>query len=115
MSVLKYFSIYIIQSIHKTCILTDSIPCCQAFEKLCRGEFSCSPKVSTFLSTVSQYQASVRHIAGVNNVLSDFGSRNPIECNDERCKICSFVGRDMEEYLYHIKCTIDLLALPEKR
>ena len=93
---LKYFSIYIIQSIHKTCILTDSIPCCQAFEKLCRGEFSCSPKVSTFLSTVSQYQASVRHIAGVNNVLSDFGSRNPIECNDERCKICSFVAESEE-------------------
>lgn len=45
---------YIVQSIHKACILTDSKPCVQAFEKLCRGEFSASPRVSTFLSTVSR-------------------------------------------------------------
>ena len=55
----KHFSPYIIQSHHKACILTDSKPCIQAYEKLCRGEFSTSPRVSTFLSTVSRYQAFV--------------------------------------------------------
>ncbi|KAK3741258.1 hypothetical protein QZH41_019955 [Actinostola sp. cb2023] len=61
---IKHFSPYIIQSRHKVSILTDSKPCVQAFEKLCRGEFSVSPRVSTFLSTVSRYQATVQHVAG---------------------------------------------------
>ena len=39
----KHFSPYLIQSHHKACILTDSKPCVQAYEKLCRGEFSASP------------------------------------------------------------------------
>jgi len=60
----KHFSPYLIQSHHEACILTDSKPCVQAYEKLCRGEFSASPRVSTFLSTVSRYQASVRHVYG---------------------------------------------------
>jgi hypothetical protein len=60
---IKHYSPYLIQSHHKASILTDSKPCVQAFEKLCRGEFSASPRVSTFLSTVSQYQATVRHVS----------------------------------------------------
>jgi len=99
---LKFFSIFIIQSFHKICVLTDNKPCCQAYEKLCRGEFSCSPRVSTFISTVSQYQASVRHIRGVNNVLSDFGSRNPVECNDGCCKICQFIAESEECVVRHV-------------
>ena len=31
----RHFAPYIIQSVHKACILTDSKPCFQAFEKLC--------------------------------------------------------------------------------
>jgi len=87
----NHFSAYIIQSAKNTCILTDSKPCVQAYEKLCRGEFSASPRVSTFLSTVSRYQASVRHIQGVANVPSDFASRNPPECEDPKCQVCAFV------------------------
>ena len=50
----KHFSPYLIQSVKKACILTDSKPCVQAYEKLCRGEFSASPRVSIFLSVVSR-------------------------------------------------------------
>ena len=89
----KHFSPYIIQSHHKTCILSDSKPCVQAFEKLCRGEFSASPRVSTFLSVVSRYQASIRHLAGSANIPSDFASRNAAECHEPNCQICSFVQR----------------------
>ncbi|KAJ8408101.1 hypothetical protein AAFF_G00263290 [Aldrovandia affinis] len=35
----KHFAPYIIQSSQRTCVLTDSKPCAQAFEKLCRGVF----------------------------------------------------------------------------
>ena len=86
----KHFSPYLIQSLHKACILTDSKPCVQAFEKLCRGEFSASPRVSTFLSTVSRYQASVRHVSGSAILPSDFASRNAPPCEDEACQICAF-------------------------
>ena len=72
----KHFSAYIVQSNHTTSILTDSKPCVHAHEKLCRGELSVSPRVSTFLSAVSRYQATVRHLAGSANVPSDFASRN---------------------------------------
>ncbi|XP_071511850.1 uncharacterized protein [Diadema antillarum] len=61
----KHFSPFIIQSHHPVCILTDSKPCVQAYEKLCRGEFSASPRVSTFLTTVSRYQVSIRHLAAL--------------------------------------------------
>ena len=92
----KHFSPYIIQSSHTASILTDSKPCAQAHEKLCRGEFSVSPRVSTFLSVVSRYQATVQHLAGSANVPSDFASRNAPTCLEQQCQVCTFV-RQMEE------------------
>ena len=84
----KHFSPYIIQSKTPACILTDSKPCVQSFEKLCRSEFSSSPRVVTFLSTVSRFQASALHFAG-----ADFASRNAPECDNPTCQVCSFGQR----------------------
>ena len=39
---IKHFSPFIIQSTQQPSLLTDSKPCVQAFEKLCRGELSAS-------------------------------------------------------------------------
>ena len=72
-------------------MLTDSKPYVQAVEKLCRGEFSASPRVTSFLSTVSRYQINVRHLNGSVNIPSDFASRNASECTEPRCQICSFI------------------------
>ena len=87
----KHFSPYIIQSNHQPCLLTDSRPCVQAFEKLCRGEFSASPRVTSFLSIVSRYQVSVRHLSGSANIPSDFASRNAPDCTNPKCQICNFI------------------------
>ena len=89
----KNFSPYLIQSVKKACILTDSKPCIQAYEKLCHGEFFASPRVSTFLSVVSHYQASVRHVPGAAIFPSDFASRNAAACENETCQVCSFISR----------------------
>ena len=89
----KHFSPFIIQSTHKTCLLTDSKPCVQAIEKLCRGEFSASPRVTSFLTIVSRYQVSVQHLAGSANVPSDFSSRNAVECMESMCQVCSFINK----------------------
>ena len=87
----KHFSPFIIQSKHRACVLTDSQPCVQALHKLCRGEFSASPRVTSFLTTVSRYQVSLQHLAGTANLPSDFASRNAPDCNEPNCQICSFV------------------------
>ena len=87
----KHFSPYIIQSQHRTCVLTDSKPCVQAIDKLSRGEFSSSPRVTSFLTTVSRYQVSLQHLAGTANLPSDFASRNAPECQEPMCQICTFI------------------------
>ncbi|KAK2548508.1 hypothetical protein P5673_031291 [Acropora cervicornis] len=92
----KHFSPYIIQSNNNACILTDSKPCVQAFEKLCRGEFSTSPRVSTFLSVISRFQASVRHVSGAAILPSDFASRNTPPCQYVTCQVCAFIHRTQE-------------------
>ena len=67
----KHFAPYITQSADSTSVLTDSKPCVQEFEKLGRGEFSASPRVTTFLATISRYSLTVRHLAGSANLPSD--------------------------------------------
>ena len=88
---IRHFTPYIKQSPHQTQVLTDSTPCVQAYEKRKRGMFSATSRVTTFLSTVSRYPVHVRHIAGVENLPSDFASRNPNECLDSSCQICNFI------------------------
>ena len=99
---IKHFSPYIIQSRHQTQILTDSKPCVQAYQKLMRGEFSTSSRVTTFLSLASQYNVRIRHIAGVSNVPSDYASRNPPECPDKNCQVCKFVHELEEASVRHL-------------
>lgn len=98
----KHFSPYIIQFKHKACVLTDSKPCVQAFEKMCRGEFSASPRVSTYLSTVSHFQANVRHVAGAAILPSDFASRNAPVCSDSSCQVCKFINQAQESVVRHL-------------
>ena len=88
----KHFAPNIIQTISKSYVLTDSKPCVQAFEKLCRGQFSSSHRVTSFLSTVSRYQILLLHLAGSANLPFDFASRNAPACDDPRCQICSFLS-----------------------
>lgn len=92
-SAVKHFAPYIIQSKHRTHVLTDSRPCVQAYQKLCRGEFSASARVMTFLATLSDYGVKLGHIRGAENVVADFSSRNPQECLLESCQICKFISQ----------------------
>ena len=87
----KHFGLDIINNNHQTVLLTDSRPCVMSYEKLCRGQFSSSARVSTFLSIVSRYHVKLMHIKGTENALVDFSSRNPINCENSSCQICKFV------------------------
>ena len=50
-----------------------------------------SPRVTSFLTTVSRYQVSLQHLAGTTNLPSDFASRNAPDCTEPNCQIRSFV------------------------
>ena len=89
---IKHFSYFITQSLHPTRILTDSRACVLAYRKLQRGEFSTSPRVTTFLSIASRYAVEIMHIKGTSNVFSDFASRHPVKCEADNCAVCEFVS-----------------------
>ena len=104
----KHFSPYIVQSTQKTRVLTDSKPCVEAYKKISRGSFSSSPRVMTFLSTLSHYQIEVEHLSGKNNTFSDFLSRHPVAC-DGTCQICSFIEETEDSVVRAVNAT-DILA-----
>ena len=103
------FAHFIIQSQQPVSVLTDSKPCVQAYEKLCRGEFSNSPCVSTFLATASRYQVSVRHLSGSANIPSDFSSRNAAACDSPGCQVCSFIDQTEDSVVRQVSSE-DLLS-----
>ena len=74
----------------QTQISMDSIV--QAYQKLTKGEFSASNRVSTFLSTLSRFQVSVTHIAGEDKLLADVLSRNTVQCEHGSCQVCTYVA-----------------------
>ena len=47
--------------------------------------------MTSFLTTVSRYQVSLRHLAGKANLQVDFASRTAPNCNEPYCQICTFV------------------------
>ena len=104
----KHFSPYIIQSHNRAYVLTDSKPCVQAIDKLSLGEFSASPRVTSFLSVASRYQVTLKHLAGSANIPSDFASRNAPECNEPNCQICGFILRT-EDSVVRSVCVQDIL------
>ena len=104
----KHFGPYLIQSEQVTDVLTDSKPCIQAYNKLQRGMFSASSCVTTFLSTISRYRVRLSHLAGEENILSDYFSRNPAVC-DGGCQICVFISKSEITVVGHIQVS-DILS-----
>ncbi len=107
-SALNHFAPYFIQSKHAPHVLTDSKPCVQAYQKLTRGEFSASSRVSTFLTSVSRYGAHISHVAGKANLPSDFASRNPVECPGGTCQVCKFTD-DIQDSVVRSLSVKDIL------
>ena len=106
----KNFEGYIIQSKHRTVILSDSKPCVDAYNKLLRGQFSSNARLSTFLSTVSRHHVEIQHLAGNLNLTADFASRNPAVCDDpDRCCVCNFV-KELEASVVQRTSVSDIIS-----
>ena len=54
-------------------------------------EFSTSARVASYMSTLAEYNVVVHHISGLQNLPSDFQSRNPPLCESSSCQICKFI------------------------
>lgn len=87
----RYFAPYIIQSRLPPQVVTDSKACVQATQRMERGDFSTSPRITTFLATLARYQVVLTHLPGKNNTVSDFGSRHPAHCQNSKCQVCKFI------------------------
>ena len=89
--VLEHFSPQIRESDHTTIHYTDSQPCVLAWKRSCRGAFSASSRISTFLTGLSVLPVELRHKPGKEMMSSDYASRNPQVCQSRKCQICTFV------------------------
>ena len=89
--VLEHFQNQIRESDNTTIHYTDSQPCVLAWKRSCRGAFSASSRISTFLTGLSVLPIELRHKPGKEMYTSDFASRNPPECQSSKCQICTFV------------------------
>ena len=98
-SAISHFAADIIQSIQPVQVLTDSCVYVQSYDKFCRGKFSTSSRVTTFLSTLSHHQAHLGHVSGIANLLSDFASRHRIECPDHSCQLCKYISWQWKRWL----------------
>ena len=105
----KHFSPYIRESEHPLIVFTDSKPCVEARNKLLRGHFSASARISTFLSCLSEHNLILSHIKGTDNTISDFGSRHPSNCSESSCQICKFV-EDLVESVVRSVSVNDVLS-----
>ena len=117
---INHFSPYIVQSNEQTHLLTDNKPCVQAYQRMCRGLFSNSTRVTTFISTVARYQVSVGHTSGASIPLTDYNSRNPVECTDRSCQVCKFIDETVSSVVRSVsvqeilagKCSMPFLSRP---
>ena len=105
------FSNFIRESKHTTKVLTDSKACVQAFAKLSKGGFSLVPRISSFLMNLNALNVSLNHVSGSSIRLTDFGSRNPVECPDESCQVCQFVNEHVNIAVNSIN--VDDVELPK--
>ena len=54
------------------------------------------------LSNVNSSNISINHIEGCNIQLTDLSSRNPVECTNNICQVCQFVGEQMHISVHRV-------------
>ncbi len=93
---INHFRSLILESKYTTTVLTDSRPVIQAFERFKQGHFSTSSRMQSFLLAATQNNIDIKHIKGSENSLSDFASRNSVNCKATNCSVCKFITNSTE-------------------
>ena len=94
--VLEHFAPLLKESTHQVTHYCDNLPTVLAFQKLKQGKFSSSPRIAAFLTSVNTFNVNIVHKAGKDIALTDYISRNPVECRTKRCQVCSFTKEQVE-------------------
>ena len=91
--VLQHFTPWIIENESFTTHHTDNQPCVQAWNRLKKGAYSNSSRISSFLSEISMIPVNIEYRPGKDMHTSDFASRHPVRCSTpESCQICKFAN-----------------------
>ena len=101
---ITHFAPDIVNSNHQTLVMSDSLPCIQAYDKLRRGQFSSSSRVLTFICVISRYNVHLAHLKRSDNIYSNFVSRNPVTCDKKRCQVCLFIENTSDSVVR--SCTV---------
>ena len=88
---INHFSPYVCENEQSMQVLSDNKACVQAYQKLCKGSFSASSIISTFLSTLNTNNVTLEHLRGKDNITSDFASRHPQFCIGCKCYVILFL------------------------
>ena len=68
----------------------------EAFEKISRGGFRLSPRISSYLLNLNSVNVSIHHTSGANIPLTDFNCRYLIQCPESNCQVCRFIQEHMD-------------------
>ena len=89
----QHFSPYIRENLNIATIHTDNLPTVHAWKRLKTGAFSSSARVAAFLTGLSTLTVDIVHTPGKDIPLSDYNSRHPNSCPEQRCQICQFAAK----------------------
>ena len=79
------------ESKHEIIHHCDNLPTCLAYERCKQGKFSNSSRIAAFLLTINSMNVKIVHKSGASLKLTDYISRHPVQCDQERCQICQYV------------------------
>ena len=94
-------SFFILRSDKPTLVFPDNKCVIQAFEKLKKGRYSTSQRLATFTNKMQRFPIILQHGSGrlLQNIGSDYISRNALDCKDSKCTVCEFAREKGESVL----------------
>ena len=94
----QHFQPFIRENQNVTTVFTDNIVTVHAFNAIQIGKISSSVRVASFISTLCENNVQIAHIPGVKTPSADYNSRHPSICNDVKCQICAYVGKEVDTH-----------------
>ena len=58
--------------------------------------------MQSFLLAATQNNVDIKHIKGSDNSLSDFASRNSVDCTATNCSVCKFISCSTDISVYSV-------------
>ena len=93
----QHFEPFIRENDNITTLYCDNMPTVRAWAKMQQGQFSTSPRISAFLSTLSTLPIRLEHRPGSSLEVADHASRHASPPCKGNCAICKFLEEEVKE------------------